>query len=71
MNRPRMAIKLPAPDRRWTAGRKRAVVTAIEQGLLTADDARQHYALSLDELADWQRGGLSQKLFYRLRQAAG
>ena len=63
------AIELPAPDCRWGSSRKTAVVKAIEQGLLTVGEACQRYALTLDELGHWQRGGVTRKRVDRLRQA--
>ena len=45
---------LPDPQtRRWVASRKAAVVKAVEGGLLTADEARETYALSEEELEAW------------------
>ena len=47
---------LPPPDtRRWVASRKAAVVWAVQHGLITQDEARQRYALSAEELAEWAR----------------
>ena len=45
---------LPDPNtRRWVASRKAAVVKAVEGGLLTAEEARETYALSEEELEAW------------------
>ena len=45
---------LPDPQtRRWVASRKAAVVKAVEGGLLTAEEARETYALSEEELEAW------------------
>jgi hypothetical protein len=45
---------LPPPGTtRWTAWRKVAVVIGVRQGVLTADEARDRYDLSREELADW------------------
>ncbi len=51
----------PTSTTRWTNLRKGTVLQAIEQGLISADDARKRYRLSIEELAEWQtsfaRGG--------------
>ena len=47
---------LPPPrTRRWVASRKEAVVRAVLHGLLTREQARETYALSDDELDEWER----------------
>ncbi len=47
---------LPPPDtRRWVASRKAQVVTAVESGLLTIEEAMKRYRLSLEEFYSWQR----------------
>jgi hypothetical protein len=43
----------PAETRRWVASRKAAVVRAVRGGLLTRDQALEMYALSDDELTEW------------------
>ena len=46
---------LPAPGtKRWVIRRKAIVVAAIRGGLLTLEEARTRYALTVDELLDWQ-----------------
>ena len=46
---------LPAPEtKRWVIRRKAIVVAAIRGGLLTLEEARNRYALTVDELLDWQ-----------------
>ena len=48
--------ELPPPNtRRWTAPRKAAVLEALRNGKLTLEEARQRYALSLEELRAWER----------------
>lgn len=48
-------IQLPPADTsRWTYVRKGAVLQGIEQGIITADEAKRRYALSDEELAEWQ-----------------
>ena len=48
---------LPPPGiARWVSRRKAEAVTAVAGGLLTAEEACQRYALTLEELASWQRG---------------
>jgi hypothetical protein len=43
----------PANTRRWVASRKAAVVRAVRYGLLTKEQALDHYALSDEELQSW------------------
>lgn len=43
-----------AQTRRWVASRKASVVKAVAYGLLTRDAAIERYALSADELAEWE-----------------
>jgi Protein of unknown function (DUF1153) len=46
---------LPAPGtKRWVIRRKAVVVAAIRGGLLTLEEACNRYALTVDELLDWQ-----------------
>lgn len=40
---------------RWVAQRKAQVVTAVNDGVLTAREACDRYQLSLEELVSWQR----------------
>lgn len=53
---PRMTLEdLPPPDtKRWVASRKAAVVAAVRQGLLTAEEACRRYELSLEEFESWR-----------------
>ena len=45
---------LPSPStRRWVARRKAAVVAAVKGGLITAEEARQTWQLSEEELDGW------------------
>lgn len=47
---------LPKRDtRRWVSRRKAEVVAAVEGGLITIEEARERYNLSLEEFASWQR----------------
>jgi transposase len=47
---------LPPPDtHRWVARRKSAVLAALRSGAITMDEACRRYALSEEELLDWQR----------------
>ena len=55
---------LPEPgQRRWVVQRKAEVVTAVECGLLSVEEACSRYRLTLDEFLSWKRdlakGGLS------------
>ena len=46
---------LPAPDtRRWTMRRKAEVVEAVRGGLITVEDARRRWALTMEEFLSWQ-----------------
>jgi transposase-like protein len=53
---------LPKPGQRWTAGRKAAVVSAINDGHLTAQEACDRYGMDRRELARWfdklEHGGI-------------
>jgi hypothetical protein len=50
------AANLPPPDiKRWVARRKAEVIAAINGGLLTMPEACARYALSVEELLEWQR----------------
>ena len=47
---------LPPPNlKRWVARRKAEVIAAINGGLLTMPQACTRYALSVEELLEWQR----------------
>ena len=47
---------LPPPGTtRWVVRRKAEVVSAVNGGLLTVDEACERYSLSLEEFAGWQR----------------
>ena len=57
-------MNLPLPGAmRWTAWQKVAVIRAVRNGLITANEVRARYLLSEEELATWQadfdRSGLS------------
>jgi len=46
---------LPHADtKRWVASRKAAVVRAVTAGLLSRENALKTYALSEDELREWE-----------------
>jgi hypothetical protein len=45
-----------SPPERWVPHRKAEVVAAVRSGLLSLDEARQRYALSLEEFLAWQQG---------------
>jgi transposase len=54
--RERGETELPPPNtRRWTIRRKAAVLTAIRSGGLTIEQARDRYALSVEEIRAWER----------------
>ncbi len=53
---PLTALGLPARDTtRWTARRKAEIVEAVKSGLLNAELACEWYALTIEELDEWQR----------------
>jgi Protein of unknown function (DUF1153) len=62
----------PAGTMRWTAWQKVAVIRAVRNGIITADEVRSRYLLSGEELATWQadfdRNGLSGLQQKSLRQ---
>lgn len=43
----------PVTTSRWVARRKAAVVTAVEAGLIDAEEACKMYGLSMEELESW------------------
>ena len=45
----------PANTNRWVARRKAAVVAALSSGAITMEETCRRYALSKEELLDWQR----------------
>lgn len=45
----------PADTRRWVVRRKAEVVAAVNGGLLTIDEVCEHYNLTLEAFAAWQR----------------
>jgi transposase-like protein len=45
----------PSNSKRWVARRKAAVLAALRSGAITMDEACRRYALSEEELLDWQR----------------
>jgi hypothetical protein len=50
------AFSLPSGRMRWVPQRKAEVVEAVRDGLLTLDQARERYALSIEEFLTWQHG---------------
>ena len=48
--------ELPAVlTRRWTIRRKAALIEALRQRTLTFEQARDRYALSIEEIRAWER----------------
>lgn len=45
----------PRNTRRWVIRRKATVVTAVQGGLISLDDACARYNLSVEEFLYWQR----------------
>lgn len=56
----------PSTTRRWTIGRKAAVLEALHSGTLTIEQARERYALSVEEVRAWERD-LKRRGLYGLR----
>ena len=55
-NGSRISQPLPPPEtKRWVAARKAQVVRAVQNGLLSIDDACRTYSLSLEEFLSWER----------------
>jgi hypothetical protein len=52
----------PEGTSRWVARRKAQVACAIEEGLLTFDEAERRYSLSYEEFIGWHRALYSQGL---------
>jgi hypothetical protein len=50
-----LAALPPADTSRWVAKRKAQVVSAVQAGLLTLDEALLRYKLTLEEFSEWQR----------------
>ncbi|HEY3909508.1 MAG TPA: DUF1153 domain-containing protein [Stellaceae bacterium] len=47
---------LPAPDvKRWSPGRKAAIVAALRTGAISRDEACARYLICDEELASWER----------------
>ena len=68
---------LPPPNtQRWVKSRKLAVIKAIENGLLSDEQACQRYSLTAEELESWKQalnrhgpGALRTTHFNRYRRA--
>ncbi|WP_439140028.1 CtrA inhibitor SciP [Roseicyclus sp.] len=59
----------PAGTRRWVASRKAAVVTAVDAGLITEEEAINLWSLSQEELESW-RAAVAQHGIAALRATA-
>ena len=46
----------PRETTHWVASRKAQVVTAVQRGLLSLDEALVRYRLTIEEFVSWQRG---------------
>jgi hypothetical protein len=46
----------PAHGARWTPQRKADLIAAILGGVITLDEAKARYALTIEELSEWRRG---------------
>ena len=47
---------LPAPDtKRWSPGRKAAIVAAIRSGAISREEACARYLLSVEEVVGWEK----------------
>ena len=50
------APTLPSPEtKRWTPGRKAAVIEGVRKGLLMIEEACKGYNLTIDEYRAWER----------------
>ncbi len=53
---PLTLFDLPTSNtKRWVSRRKAEVVAAVDGGLISLDEARQRYSLSVEEFLSWQR----------------
>ena len=56
LGEPLTLSSLPPPGTtRWVVRRKAEVVSAVNGGLLSINDACERYGLTLEEFASWQR----------------
>ncbi|MEE4539579.1 MAG: DUF1153 domain-containing protein [Erythrobacter sp.] len=56
LGEPLSLADLPSPEtKRWVIRRKAEVVSAVNGGLLSLDEALERYGLTLEEFASWQR----------------
>jgi Protein of unknown function (DUF1153) len=46
---------LPSLSKRWTAGRKAAVIVALHRGCAALDEVCRLYKLSIEEFVAWER----------------
>ena len=50
------AIDLPPPDtKRWVARRKAVIVNAVRTGVISLEEVRRRYELTVEEFLAWQR----------------
>ena len=50
------APPLPSPEtKRWVPRRKAEIVAAVEEGILTLDEACKRYSLSAEEFLGWKK----------------
>ena len=49
-----LAALPPRDTKRWVASRKAAVVAAVREGLLSAEDACARYGLTSEEFDSWR-----------------
>ena len=45
----------PVETRRWTVQRKAALVAAVAQGLVSFEEVRQRYRITLDTFISWHK----------------
>ena len=72
----RLIEQLPHPNtKRWSVHRKAAVITGVQSGGLTMEEACRVYQLSVEEFLSWQRAfethGLAGLRVTRLQQYRG
>jgi len=48
-------VEVPPQETRWVWRRKAQVVTAVDNGILSLDEACSRYAMSIEEFRSWQK----------------
>jgi hypothetical protein len=50
-----MSVEVPSQETRWVWRRKAQVVTAVDSGVLSLDEACRRYEMSIEEFRSWQK----------------